>query len=109
MPTRTFNATELATIGVPPDSPDDVEYSDHLLADEPVTTLKYTALRRCVFRWHDGTVYAVEYEGRLDTGDYEVGEYTPDDHGWHGGTVEVVAVEQRPITVFRWVPVDEER
>ncbi|MFI7315174.1 hypothetical protein [Streptomyces hygroscopicus] len=108
MPTRTFTPAELAAIGVPPDSPEDVEYSDILLADEPVTTLKYTQHRRCIFRAEDdGKTYAVEYEGRLDTGDYEVGGYAPDDHGWYGDTVEATQVEQREVTVTRWAPVEE--
>ncbi|MFD5384321.1 hypothetical protein ACFWMG_04990 [Streptomyces sp. NPDC127074] len=105
MPIRTFTITELAAIGVPPDSPDDVEYSDVLLADEHVATLKYTQQRRCVFFAEDDcTEYAVEYEAPLDVGDFEVGGYAPDGHGWFGGTVEAVEVEQREVTVIRWVP-----
>ncbi|WP_432010174.1 hypothetical protein [Streptomyces cucumeris] len=107
MPTRTFTAAELAAIGVPPDEPQDVQYSDVLLADEHVATLKYTAKRRCIFRApDDARTYAVEYETRLDTGDYEVGDYAPDDHGWYGGTVEAAEVEERQVTVTQWVPVD---
>ncbi|MFD4830178.1 hypothetical protein ACFWPV_10030 [Streptomyces uncialis] len=107
MPTRHFTRQQLAALGVPPDSPDDVECSDTLLADEHVTTLKYTAARRCVFRADDDHTYAVRYEGRLDTGDYEVGGDMPDNHGWHGDTVEAVEVEERPVTVVRWIPVDD--
>ncbi|MCP9205515.1 hypothetical protein [Streptomyces cucumeris] len=107
MPTRTFTTAELAAIGVPPDSPRDVEYSDTVLCDEHVTTLKYTAKRRAVFLAEDdGKTYAVEYEGRLNVGDFEIGEYTPDDHGWWGGTVEAVEVEERQVTVTQWTPVD---
>lgn len=102
---RQFTRQQLAAIGVPPDSPEDIEYSETVLADEPVTTLKYTAQRRCVFR-ADGRTYAVEYEGRLDTGDFEVGEYAPDDHGWYGDSVEAVEVEQREVTVTRWLPIE---
>lgn len=103
---RTFTIAELATISVPPDSPEDVEYSEHLLADEQTATLKYTARRRCVFRApDDGRTYAVEYESHLDTGDYEAGGYVPEDHGWYGGTVEAIEVEQREVTVTRWMPV----
>lgn len=106
---RTFTVAELAAIGVPPDDPEDVEYSNALLADEHVTTLKYTAKRRCIFRADDdGRTYAVEYEGRLDTGDFELGEYMPDDHGWYGDTVEATEVEQREVTVTRWLPVEDE-
>jgi len=108
MPTRTFTVAELAAIGVPPDSPEDIEYSDHLLADEPVTTLKYTAKRRCIFfAEDDDRTYAVQYEAALDTGDFEVGGYAPDDHGWYGGSVEAVEVEVREVTVTRWVPVED--
>ncbi|MGW6741699.1 hypothetical protein ACWGDX_13390 [Streptomyces sp. NPDC055025] len=108
MTTRQFTRNELAAIGVPPDSPDDIEYDDDLLADEPVTTLKYTALRRVVFRApDDGKSYAVEYETRLDTGDFEVNEYSPEDHGWYGDTVEAVEVEERQVLVTRWLPVEE--
>ncbi|MCF3101464.1 hypothetical protein IPZ58_07705 [Streptomyces roseoverticillatus] len=109
MPTRTFTVAELTAIGVPPSSPEDIEYSDCLIADEQVTTLKYTALRCCVFYAEDDNhTYAVEYETALDAGDYEVGA-APDDHGWPGGTVEAVEVEARAVTVFRWEPVGEER
>ena len=107
MPTRTFTRDQLAALGVPPDGPKDVEYSDVLLADEYVATLKYTAKRRCIFfAEDDGREYAVEYEAQLDVGDFEVGGYAPDDHGWYGDTVDVVEVEERPVTVMQWVPVD---
>lgn len=107
MPTRTFTVAELAAIGVPPDSPDDVEYSDVLLADEQVATLKYTAKRRCIFRAPDNDrTYAVEYEAQLDVGDFEVGGYAPDDHGWYGDTVQAAEVEEREVTVIRWMPVE---
>ncbi|RYJ26445.1 hypothetical protein CU044_3738 [Streptomyces sp. L-9-10] len=108
MPTRQFTRNELSNIGVPPEDPEYIEYDDDLLADEPVSTLKYTALRRCVFRApDDGRTYAVEYEAQLDVGDYEVGEYSPDDHGWHGDIVEGVEVEGREVLVTRWLPVEE--
>jgi hypothetical protein len=107
MPNRTFTQSELATLGVPPDSPDDVEYSDTLIADEFVTTLKYSQQRRVIFRADDDRTYAVEYEGRLDTGDFEVGGDGPPDYGWYGDAVEGVEVEEQEVTVIRWVPVDE--
>lgn len=110
MPTRQFPREHLTALGIPPDSPDDIEYSEHLLADEHVTTLKYTALRRVIFEAQDdGLTYAVEYEGRLDVGDFEVGDGMPDNHGWWGDTVEAVEVEERTVTARRWVPVDDQR
>lgn len=108
MPTRHFTQDQLAALGVPPDSPDDIEYSDTVVADEFVTTLKYSAQRRCIFNADDGKTYAVEYEGRLDTGDFEVGGDGPPDYGWYGDTVEAFEVEEREVTVTKWVPVGGE-
>ncbi|MFF1756145.1 hypothetical protein [Streptomyces sp. NPDC058266] len=106
MPVRHFTPAELERLGVPPAHPDDVD-DEVLLADEFVTTLKYTASRRCVFRApDDGRTYAVTYEGDLDVGDFEVGGGTPDGHGWYGDRVEAVEVEERAVTVTRWVVVD---
>ncbi|ARX81575.1 hypothetical protein SMD44_00973 [Streptomyces alboflavus] len=107
MATRQFTREQLATLGIPPDQPDDVEYSDVLLADEHVTNLKYSQQRRVIFEApDDGKTYAVTYEAPIDVGDFEVG-HGPDDYGWWGDTVEAVEVEERPVTVTRWVPVDE--
>lgn len=106
MPTRRFTRAELAALNVPPDDPDHIEYDEHVLADEYVTTLKYSAQRRCVFRADDGNAYAVEYEGRLDTGDFEVAGDGPPGYGWYGDTVEAVEVEEREVTVTKWLPVD---
>ncbi|MGH3587073.1 MAG: hypothetical protein ACRDQ0_12195 [Pseudonocardia sp.] len=105
--TRTFTVAGLTRIGVPPDSPDDVQYSDVVLADEFVTTLKYSVQRRCVFRTDDGRAYAVTYEAEVDSGDYEHGP-GPDNHGWYGDTVEAVEVEERAVTEQRWVPVEQQ-
>lgn len=102
---RTFTTDELAEIGVPPASPEEVEYGDTVLADEVVATLKYTQQRRCVFIADDDLIYSVTYEAPIDTGDYEVGDGMPDDHGWYGGTVEATRVELVPVTVQRWQPV----
>jgi hypothetical protein len=103
--TRTFTKAELANLGVPPDEPDDIKYSEVLLADEPVTTLKYSQLRRCVFQAADGATWAVQYEADVDSGDYEHGP-GPDDHGWYGDTVEATGVEEQQVTVTRWVDVE---
>ncbi|WP_434593432.1 hypothetical protein [Streptomyces sp. A5-4] len=107
MPTRQFTRAQLADLGVPPDDPQDIEYSETVLADEPVTTLKYSMQRRCVFRTDDDKTYAVTYEGQLDAGDYEVGP-PPDDHGWYSDTVEAEEVEQRHEIVRLWKPVADE-
>jgi hypothetical protein len=106
MATRHFTIAELAALNVPPDDPRDIEYDEHVLADEQVAVLKYTAQRRCVFQADDDKTYAVTYEAELDTGDYEVGGGMPDNHGWYGDTVEAVEVEEREVTVTKWLPVD---
>ncbi|WP_327671873.1 MULTISPECIES: hypothetical protein [unclassified Streptomyces] len=107
MPTRQFTREQLAALGVPPDSPEDVQYSDTLLVDEHVTNLKYSQQRRVIFAAPDnGRTYAVEYEAPIDAGDYEVGG-GPDNHGWWGNTVDAVEVEERTVTVTLWTPVDE--
>jgi hypothetical protein len=107
MPTRHFTIAELAALNVPPDNPRAIEYDEHVLADEQVAVLKYTARRRCVFRApDDGKTYAVDYEAKLELGDFEVGGGMPDKHGWYGDTVEAVEVEERQVTVTKWLPLD---
>ncbi|MEC3995227.1 hypothetical protein VSR01_17460 [Actinacidiphila sp. DG2A-62] len=107
MPMRQFTRAQLADLGVPPDSPEEIEYSETVLADEPVTTLKYSMQRRCVFRADDDKTYAVTYEAELDTGDYELGP-PPENHGWYGDTVEAEEVEPRYDVVRRWRPIADE-
>ncbi|GGW99675.1 hypothetical protein [Streptomyces chryseus] len=102
MPKRDFTRAELAALGVPPDSPQDVQWSETLLADEPVATLKYTQKRRAVFLADDERTYAVEYEAPIDAGDHETGP-APDGHGWHGDTVKAVQVVRRPVVVEQWL------
>ncbi|MER6515134.1 hypothetical protein [Nonomuraea sp. NPDC001636] len=102
----TFTHDVLAALGVPPDSPEDVEWSDTILADEHVSMSKYSQTRRCIFLDDTGTTWAVTYEAQVDAGDYEVGP-PPDNHGWHGDTVEAVEVEAVPTTVIEWHPVGD--
>lgn len=105
--TRTFTIAELLDLGVPPDSPEDVEYSETLLADEHVGVLKYSQKRRCVFEDEDGDAWAVEYEAPLEMGDFEVDGDGTEGHGWYGDEVTATAVEQREVTVTKWLPVEE--
>lgn len=107
MTTRLFTMARLADLGVPPDDPSDIEYSEIVLLDEGLGTLKYSQQRRCVFRDDDGTTWAVEYEAQVDGGNYETGP-PPDNHGWHGDTVQAVQVEERAVVVRRWEPVTVE-
>ncbi|MFJ3100322.1 hypothetical protein [Streptomyces sp. NPDC086835] len=103
MPTRDFTRDELAALGVPPDSPEDVRWSETLLADEPIATLNYTQKRRAVFLADDERTYAVEYEAPIGASDHKTGP-APDGHGWHGDTVQAVQVIRRPVVVDQWTP-----
>lgn len=107
MTTKQFTVAELADLGVPPEDPSEIAYSEIVLLDEAVGTLKYSQGRRCMFRDDDGRTWAVEYEAQLDAGHYEVGP-PPDNHGWYGDTVEAVAVEERAVIVRRWEPVTDQ-
>jgi hypothetical protein len=105
MPTRIFSRDQLRALGVPPDDPDHIEHDPDILFDEQTTVLKYTALRRCVFRaLDDGKTYAVEYETELEVGDYEIAGGVPDNNGWHTDDVEAVEVEECAVTVTQWLP-----
>jgi hypothetical protein len=107
--TRTFTVAELEDLGVPPESPEDVEYSDTLLADEHIRILKYSQLRRAIIRT-DAAIWAVEYEAPLDLGDFEVdGGDGTDNHGWRGDTVEAVAVVRCEVRALKWLPIVEDQ
>ncbi|MFD3844770.1 hypothetical protein ACFWVB_02620 [Streptomyces microflavus] len=106
--TRRFTFAELAEHDVPPDSPEDVLFSQTLIVDEHLRNSKYSQERRAIFRADDdGKTYAVTYEANVDAADYEVGP-GPDNHGWHGDTVEATEVMQRALIVAQWVPVTDE-
>lgn len=101
--TREFTPAELAALSVPPDRPEDVEWSETLLADTHVCVLKYSQQRRAVFIADDGLTYAVTYEAPIDTGDYETGP-GPDGPGWYGPTVTATRVVSWPAVVQEWQP-----
>ncbi|MFJ3249150.1 hypothetical protein [Streptomyces sp. NPDC086782] len=106
MITRQFARNDLLRLGLPPDSPEEIKYRDDVHADEHVRQLKYTQLRRVVFDAPDGGTYVVEYEAPMNTGDYEVGGGSVENHGW-GRTVTAIQVEERPVAVMRWMPVPD--
>lgn len=99
-----FLRNELTSLGLPPDSPRDVEDRDELHVDEHVRTLTYTQIRRVIFTHPNGKTFAVEYEAPLDMGDFEVGSGPVEHHGW-GRTVTALQVELRPVAVEWWMPV----
>lgn len=101
MTSRTFTREQLEEIGVPFELDGDdtcaIELSDRLIGTE-----RWTDVHRLVFRAPDtGDAYQV---------DYEVGSTEHQDgiDPWHrhGKTISAVEVEQRPVVVQQWTPVD---
>lgn len=90
--TRTFTVAELEEIGVPFDLPDEIEVSRTL-----VDTERWSSVYELLFR-HDGRVWAVDYEvGATEHQEVELFRYDP---------VTATAMEQREVTVTRWLPVE---
>lgn len=102
---RNFLRNELTSLGLPLDTPKDVEYRDDVHLDEHVRNVKYTQIRRCVFTHPNGRTFAVEYEAPIDAGDFEVGGPV-ENHGW-SRSVKAMEVELRPVPVERWMPVPD--
>ncbi len=100
--TRTFTVAELEGLGLPPDSPDEDDWTERVLAVETLGRLKYSLHRRVVFRGDDGTAWAVEYEDA--TGSEADGQ--PERNGWYEDTVEAVAVQAMLGKVAKWLPVE---
>lgn len=102
-----FLRNELTSLGLPPDSPRDVEDRDELHLDEHVRNLTYTQIRRVIFTHPNGKTFAVEYEAPIDAGDFEVGAGPVENHGW-GRTVTALQVELRPVALEWWMPVPKD-
>lgn len=94
--TRTFTIDELEEIGVPFDLADDIE-----VADEAVGSGRWNETRRILFR-HDGDIWAVRYDVGL-TEEQEVEPF----HRAKEGMVTATAMEQREITVTKWMPIED--
>lgn len=93
--TRSFTVAELEEIGVPFDLPEELE-----VADDQVSSARWYETRRCLFR-HEGRVWAVRYRQGLT----EEQEIEPFEH-YSGGVVPATAMEERQVTVTRWLPVE---
>lgn len=97
MPTRTFTPEQLEEIGVPHEL--DEEGCATELHTRQVASHRWTAVHELVFRApDDGKAYRVHYETPLT-------EHQECDT-WPGAEIKAVEVEERPVTVTRWVPVD---
>ncbi|MEU7320927.1 hypothetical protein AB0465_13985 [Streptomyces griseoviridis] len=87
MSKRMFTTAELRELDVP------YEYE----ADWHVSIGPWEETRECVFRADDGKTYLVTYQRGLAD--------NPDCDTWFGKhTVEATEVEQREVTVTRWLP-----
>lgn len=100
MTTRHFTREQLEEIGVPFELDGDdtcaTELSNELIGSE-----RWTDVHRLVFRApDDGKAYQVDYE----VGSTEHQDGIDPWHRW-GKTIPAVEVEQRPVTVMQWMPV----
>lgn len=90
--TRTFTRDQLEELDVP--------YTN--LHDEQVDSRRWAEVRTCVFQTEDGTAYKVTYQRPL-TEHQECDTWFDDDE------IKAVEVEQRPVVVQQWLPVDTPR
>lgn len=106
MATRIYTPDELEEIGVPyecynPGSANPDGYAVEL-HQEQIDTRRWVSVHELVFRApDDGKAYRVTYEQGLT-------EHQDDCGPWNYETaIKAVEVEQRPLTVQRWFPVED--
>lgn len=92
MTTRTFTPEQLEELDVP--------YTR--LHDEQVDSLRWAEIRSCVFQAEDGTAYEVTYQRPLT-------EHQECDTWFDAAEIKAVEVEQRPVVVQQWRPVEAPR
>lgn len=100
MTIRTFTATQLDAWHLP--EPDSIwgDEAPAILDTEVVDMGDHTCTKTLVFRApDDGRHYRIRYEVALADGNYT-------DPWFNESTVDGVEVEQRPVTVTMWQPVD---
>lgn len=101
MTTRTFTVTELAELGIPDEWTAEEGQQAERLHEEQTDTGRWVSAHWLVFRApDDGRAWAVTYEQGLT-------ELQDDTEPWGYGRTEVTAteVEERQVTVTRWLPV----
>lgn len=101
MTTRTFTVAELEAIGIPHRRTAPPEGRAERLHEEQTDTGRWVSAHWLVFRApDDGRAWAVTYEQGLT-------ELQDDTEPWGYGRTEVTAteVEERQVTVTRWLPV----
>lgn len=99
MPTRTFTRDQLDAWDLPDAWADD---SPEILHREQVDSRRWVSVNELIFRApDDGKTYQVFYEEGLT-------ENQDDTDPWsHDHEIKAVEVEQRPVTVMQWQPVDD--
>lgn len=102
MATRTFTADQLDEIGVPFELPDDLEVPGLAteLHREHIDSRRWVSVHQLIFRApDDGKAYRVTYQRGLT-------EHQECDT-WFDDEIEAVEMEQREVTVTKWLPVSE--
>jgi hypothetical protein len=99
---RTFTRDQLAAIGVPEiwTATDKSNSAEHV-HEEQVDSRRWVSVHELVFRApDDGLTYRVHYEQGLT-------ESQDDTDPWNGADeIEATEVEQRPVVVQQWLPVE---
>ncbi|MFI6986083.1 hypothetical protein ACIBSV_47025 [Embleya sp. NPDC050154] len=89
--TRTFSRNELDDLDVP---------FEHMVEQAVVDTDRWTTIHEGVFRHPDGRHYHVSWQ--------EPATEHQECDTWVTDPVVATEVEQRPVTVMQWLPVDGE-
>ena len=105
MTTRRFTPEQLEAIGVPDiwSAADKTNAAEHL-HETQIDSRRWVSVHELVFRApDDGLAYRVHYEQGLT-------ENQDDTDPWNGEPeIKAVEVEQRPVVVQQWLPVDAPR
>jgi hypothetical protein len=101
MTTRTFTRDQLAAMGVPNDwDAEDGQQAEHL-HERQVDSRRWVSVHELVFRASDdGLAYSVSYERGLTE------QQDGHDHWGYRDEIKAAEVEQRPVVVQKWLPVD---
>lgn len=103
MITRTFTPDQLEEIGVPNELPADVEVPGLAteLHREHIDSRRWASVHRLIFRApDDGKAYRVTYQQPLT-------EHQECDIWFDDSEVKAVEVEQREVTVTKWLPIEQ--
>lgn len=98
--TRTFTVAELDEIGVPFELDGDDQCAQEIQTRH-IESRRWAALKELIFRHpEDGLAYAIRYQEPLT----EHQDCSP----FLGDTVKATVMEQRQVTITKWMPVETE-